>query len=135
MNVLSYLLPILFFLIYFLFLFIPRHLEFWCLATVVFKFTVSYNNVFRKKNKKNCYNKKTKTKKKLRKVSKYGVIPGPYFPVFGVTTEIYGVNLRIRYGCRKIWIKITPYLDTFRAVYGSGRVEFFLNDTSWLCDL
>ena len=28
------------------------------------------------------------------KVSKYGVISGPYFPVFGLNTEIYEVNLR-----------------------------------------
>ena len=26
------------------------------------------------------------------KVSKYGVISGPYFPVFGLNTEIYSVN-------------------------------------------
>ena len=26
------------------------------------------------------------------KVSKHGVISGPYFPVFGLNTEIYGVN-------------------------------------------
>ena len=26
------------------------------------------------------------------KVSKYGVFSGPYFPVFGLNTEIYGVN-------------------------------------------
>ena len=31
-----------------------------------------------------------------RKVSKYGVFSGPYFPVFGLNTEIYSVNLRIR---------------------------------------
>ena len=30
------------------------------------------------------------------KVSKYGVISGPYFPVFGLNTEIYFVNLRIQ---------------------------------------
>ena len=30
------------------------------------------------------------------KVSKYGVISGPYFPVFGLNTEIYEVNLRIQ---------------------------------------
>ena len=29
------------------------------------------------------------------KVSKYGVSPDSYFPVFGLNTEIYGVNLRI----------------------------------------
>ena len=27
------------------------------------------------------------------KVSKYGVFSGPYFPVFRLNTEIYGVNL------------------------------------------
>ena len=26
------------------------------------------------------------------KVSKYGVFSGPYFPVFGLNTEIYGVK-------------------------------------------
>ena len=30
-----------------------------------------------------------------RKVYKYGVSSGPYFPVLGLNTEIYGVNLRI----------------------------------------
>ena len=29
------------------------------------------------------------------KVSKYGVFSGPYFPVFGLNTGIYFVNLRI----------------------------------------
>ena len=37
------------------------------------------------------------------KVSKYGVISGPYFPVFSPNTEKY-------------WPEITPYLDTFHAV-------------------
>ena len=36
------------------------------------------------------------------KVSKYGVIFGPYFPVFGLNTEIYRVNLRIQSEYRKI---------------------------------
>ena len=35
-------------------------------------------------------------------VSKYGVISGPYFPVFGLNTEIYSVNLRIQSEYRKI---------------------------------
>ena len=30
------------------------------------------------------------------KVSKYGVFSGPYFPVFGLNAEIYGVNLPIQ---------------------------------------
>ena len=37
------------------------------------------------------------------KVSKYGVISGPYFPVFGLNTAKYGPEM-------------TPYLDTFHAV-------------------
>ena len=37
------------------------------------------------------------------KVYEYGLISGPYFPVFGLNTEIDGP-------------KITPYLDTFYAV-------------------
>ena len=36
------------------------------------------------------------------KVSKYGVFSGPYFPVFGMNTEIYGVDLRIQSEYRKI---------------------------------
>ena len=35
-------------------------------------------------------------------VSKYGVISGPYFPVLGLNTEIYEVNLHIQSECRKI---------------------------------
>ena len=38
------------------------------------------------------------------KESKYGVISGPYFPVFSPNTRKYGPE-------------ITPYLDTFLAVY------------------
>ena len=37
-------------------------------------------------------------------MSKNGIISGPYFPVFGLDTGKYGPE-------------ITPYLDTFQAVY------------------
>ena len=30
------------------------------------------------------------------RVSKYAVFSGPYFPVFGLNMEIYGVNIRIQ---------------------------------------
>ena len=30
----------------------------------------------------------------VQKVSKYGVFSGPYFPAFGMNTEIYSVNWR-----------------------------------------
>ena len=36
------------------------------------------------------------------KVSKYGVISGPYFPVFGLNTEIYFINFCIQSEYRKI---------------------------------
>ena len=38
-------------------------------------------------------------------MSKYGVFSGPYFPVFGLNAEIYGVNLRIQSEYRKIWTR------------------------------
>ena len=50
------------------------------------------------------------------KVSKYEVFPGPYFPVFGLNTEVYSVNLRIQYENRKYGPEKTPYLDTFHIV-------------------
>ena len=49
-------------------------------------------------------------------MSKYGVLSGPYFPVFGLNAERYEVSLRIQSECRKIRIKKSPYLDTFHAV-------------------
>ena len=36
------------------------------------------------------------------KVFKYGVISSPYFPIFGLNTEIYSVNLRNQSKFRKI---------------------------------
>ena len=36
------------------------------------------------------------------KASKYGIFSGPYFPVFGLNTEIYEVNLRIQSEYRKL---------------------------------
>ena len=39
-------------------------------------------------------------------MSKYGVFSGPYIPVFGLNTEVYG---------------FTPYLDTFHAVQVNNK--------------
>ena len=47
------------------------------------------------------------------KVSKYGVISGPYIFVFGLNTEIYGVHSPNQ---EKYGPEVTPYLDTFYAV-------------------
>ena len=52
-----------------------------------------------------------------RKVSKYGVISGPYFPLFGLNTEKYGPE-------------IIPYLDTFHAVMVSIRHSKKINHST-----
>ena len=41
---------------------------------------------------------------------------GPCFPVFGLDTKIYVVNLRIQSEWRKKRTRKTPYLDTFYPV-------------------
>ena len=43
-----------------------------------------------------------KDKPPLREVSKYGVFSAPYFPVFGLNTLLYSVNLRIHSEYKKI---------------------------------
>ena len=47
------------------------------------------------------------------KVSKYGVIAGPYFPAFGLNTERYFV---FSPNAGKYGPEITPYFGTFHAV-------------------
>ena len=51
-----------------------------------------------------------------RKVSKYGVICGPYFPAFGLNTEIYDLRIQSRY--RKIRTSISVKMVTVK-VYRS----------------
>ena len=46
----------------------------------------------------------------------YGGFSGPYFPIFGLNTEIYFVNLRIQSEYRKTQTRENPYLNTFLAV-------------------
>ena len=63
------------------------------------------------------------------KLPKYKVFSGPYFPVFGLNMEIYGVNLCIQSEYGKIRTRKTPHLDIFHAVLGellqSGEVKQF----------
>ena len=64
------------------------------------------------------------------KVSKYGVISAPYFPVFGLNTEIYGINLRIQSEYRKIRIRknsVFGYFSSSVSVNGN-RVSFHLRE-------
>ena len=66
-------------------------------------------------------------------MSKCGVISGPYFPVFGLNTERYGVSLRIQSECRKIRKKNNSIFGHFsrsviqlRGVFDDFAVEFAL---------
>ena len=47
------------------------------------------------------------------KVSKYGVISGPYFPASGLNTEIYEVSLRIQSEHRKIRVRNNSVFGLF----------------------
>ena len=67
----------------------------------------------------------------VRKESKFGVFSGPYFPVFGLNTEIYGVNLSIQSKYGKIRTRKIPYLDTFRAMWSCDVFREHRNGT-WL---
>ena len=48
-------------------------------------------------------------------MSKYRVISGRYFPVFGLNTEIYFENSVFSPNTGKYGPEITPHLDTFHA--------------------
>ena len=50
------------------------------------------------------------------KVSKDGVISGPYFPAFGLNMERYEVSSVFNPNAGKYGPNITPYLNTFHAV-------------------
>ena len=43
-------------------------------------------------------------------------LSGPYFPAFGLNTQVYQVNIRIQSKCRKIWTRKSPDSDIFRTV-------------------
>ena len=66
------------------------------------------------------------------KVSKYGVISGPYFPAFGLITERYELSLRIQSECGKIRTWNNSYLDTFHAVINAYFDQMF---SKTLCKL
>ena len=56
-------------------------------------------------------------------MSKYGVISGPYFPIFGLNTSIQSTERNTEYlsvfspNTGKYGQEITQYLDTFHAVW------------------
>ena len=61
-----------------------------------------------------------------RNVSKYGVISGTYFPVFGLNTERYSGIIRyltvFSPNTGKYGPEIAPYLDTFHEVTVTSQV-------------
>ena len=59
------------------------------------------------------------------KVSKYGVISGLYFPLFGLNTEINGVNLRIQSEYRKIRTRNNPVFGHFSRSVILGDLSVF----------
>ena len=67
---------------------------------------LSFNQIFIYK----CFCRKRYT---ARKVSKYGDFSVPYFPVFGLSTGIYYVKLRIQSKYREIRTRRNPYFDHF----------------------
>ena len=48
---------------------------------------------------------------------------GPFFPLFGLNTEIYGVNHRIQSECREIRSTKIPNTDIFHLVELSEKKE------------
>ena len=49
----------------------------------------------------------------VRNVSEFRIFSCIFFPVFGVNTEIYSVNLRLQWKYGKMWTRKTAHLDTF----------------------
>ena len=57
-------------------------------------------------------------------MSKYGVFSGPYFPSFGLDTEIYGVNLRIQSKYKKIRTRKNSVLGHFSRRDGRAKAKY-----------
>ena len=64
-------------------------------------------------------------------MSKYGDFSGPYFPVFGLNTKIYGVNLLIQSEYRKIRTRKNSVFGHFSRSGNISKKNFcqFVNDT------
>ena len=56
------------------------------------------------------------------KLSKYRVFSGPYFPVFGLNTETYGLNLHIQSEYRKIRIRKNSVYGHFSCSVRTGLI-------------
>ena len=66
---------------------------------------------------------------------KYTVISGPYFPVFGLNTEIYGVNIRIQSKYRKIRTINNSVFGPFSRSAAMRRTSIFPDKSQWALTL
>ena len=76
-------------------------------------------------------------------MSKYGVFSGPYFPLIGLNTKIYGINLRIQSEYGNIQTRKNSVFGHFSrsAIFyqgfefrGNSQIDVFTKDvklTSW----
>ena len=62
-------------------------------------------------------------------MSKYGVFSGLYFPVFGLNTEIYSVNIRIQSEYRKIRSRKNSVFGHFLRIVGKPENWTFPSET------
>ena len=51
----------------------------------------------------------------LRKKCPYSELFWTHFPAFGLNTERYGVSIRIRSECGKMWTRTTPNTEILQA--------------------
>ena len=58
---------------------------------------------------------------------------GPCFPVFGLNTKIYSVNLRILSECGKIRTRKFPNMNTFYAVFYIDKKLIYLLESVSNC--
>ena len=61
------------------------------------------------------------------------IFPGPYFPTFGLSTERYGVSLRIQFECGNILTRKTRNTDTCHAaqlidIIMGQKIKNYLNN-------
>ena len=66
------------------------------------------------------------------KVPKYGDISDPYFPVFGMNTEIYSVNLRIQCKYRKIRTRNNSIFGHFSYERFISAQEIGVEQSTWI---
>ena len=68
----------------------------------------------------------------MQKVFKYGFFSGPYFPVFGLNTEIYSVNFGILSKYGKIRTRKNSIFGYFLRSEGTNKTFIALSSSCFL---